>query len=185
MDIKVGIGIDLGTTNSGAAFWRKIDESYLLEMITTETGSRLTPSIVSFTEKEKLVGDAAKNLLSKNAENTIYDVKRLIGRKFNDECVQNDMKHYPFKIIKDPNSDSPLIEIKFKNKIQHLKPEEISAMVLSKIKVQIQTQLSINEIDNVIITCPAYFNQNQRDSTLLAAKLAGLNVKRIIKCFNI
>ena len=180
MDIKFGIGIDLGTTNSGAAFWRKIDESYLLEMITTETGSRLTPSIVSFTEKEKLVGDAAKNLLSKNAENTIYDVKRLIGRKFNDECVQKDMKLYPFKIIKDPNSDSPVIEIKYKNKTQLLKPEEISAMVLSKIKVQIQTQLSIDEIENVIITCPAYFNQNQRDSTLLAAKLAGLNVKRII-----
>ena len=180
MDIKVGIGIDLGTTNSGAAFWKKLEGSYMLEMITTETGQRLTPSIVSFTDKEKLVGDSAKNLLSKNAENTIYDAKRLIGRKFSDECVQNDMKNYPFKIIKDPNSDSPLIEIKYKNKIQHLKPEEISAMVLSKIKVQIQTQLSINEIENVIITCPAYFNQNQRDSTLLAAKLAGLSVKRII-----
>ena len=85
MDIKVGIGIDLGTTNSGAAFWKKLEGSYMLEMITTETGQRLTPSIVSFTDKEKLVGDSAKNLLSKNAENTIYDAKRLIGRKFSDE----------------------------------------------------------------------------------------------------
>jgi L1 cell adhesion molecule like protein len=179
---SIGIGIDLGTTNSCIAFWRQTgdkENAYQLELVVNELGSRITPSVVSFTKKERIVGQNAKEQIAKNAENTIYDVKRLIGRKFNDPCVQEDMKLWPFKVIKDPNSDYPLIEITFKGEKKHFKPEEISSMILSKLKVQAENYLN-HKVERAIITCPAYFNENQRDSTQLAAKLAGLEVNRII-----
>ena len=179
---SIGIGIDLGTTNSCIAFWRQTgdkENAFQLELVVNETGGRITPSVVSFTKKERIVGQNAKDQIAKNAENTIYDVKRLIGRKFNDPCVQEDMKLWPFKVIKDPNSDYPLIEITFKGEKKHFKPEEISSMILSKLKVQAENYLN-QKVERAIITCPAYFNENQRDSTQLAAKLAGLKVNRII-----
>ena len=179
---SIGIGIDLGTTNSCIAFWRQTgdkENAFQLELVVNETGGRITPSVVSFTKKERIVGQNAKEQIAKNAENTIYDVKRLIGRKFNDPCVQEDMKLWPFKVIKDPNSDYPLIEITFKGEQKHFKPEEISSMILSKLKVQAENYLN-QKVERAIITCPAYFNENQRDSTQLAAKLAGLDVNRII-----
>ena len=179
---SIGIGIDLGTTNSCIAFWRQTgdkENAFQLELVVNETGGRITPSVVSFTKKERIVGQNAKEQIAKNAENTIYDVKRLIGRKFNDPCVQEDMKLWPFKVIKDPNSDYPLIEITFKGEKKHFKPEEISSMILSKLKVQAENYLN-HKVERAIITCPAYFNENQRDSTQLAAKLAGLDVNRII-----
>ena len=179
---SIGIGIDLGTTNSCIAFWRQTgdkENAFQLELVVNETGGRITPSVVSFTKKERIVGQNAKEQIAKNTENTIYDVKRLIGRKFNDPCVQEDMKLWPFKVIKDPNSDYPLIEITFKGEKKHFKPEEISSMILSKLKVQAENYLN-KKVERAIITCPAYFNENQRDSTQLAAKLAGLDVNRII-----
>ena len=179
---KIGIGIDLGTTNSCLAFWRETGEknnAYQLELIVNENGNRITPSVVSFTKNERIVGQNAKDQIAKNAENTIYDVKRLIGRKFKDPCVQEDMKLWPFKVIKDPESEYPLIEITYKGEKKYFKPEEISSMILSKLKVQAENFLNI-KVERAVITCPAYFNENQRDSTQLAGKLAGLDVNRII-----
>ena len=169
------VGIDLGTTYSCIAIWKN-QQPYV---IPNENGSRITPSIVSFTKKDRLVGEAAKNLSSKNAENTIYDAKRLIGRSFNDKEVQEDIKRWPFKVKKDLNSDRPVIEVTYKGEKKNFFAEEISSIVLTKIKHYAQEHLG-HEIREAVITCPAYFNDAQRNATKNAGKIAGLDVIRII-----
>ena len=169
------VGIDLGTTFSCIAIWKN-HQPYV---IPNENGSRITPSMVSFTKKDRLVGDAAKNNSSKNAENTVYDAKRLIGRKFNDKEVQEDIKRWPFKVIKDSKSDRPIIEVTYQNKKKEFYAEEISAIILTKIKNYAKDHLG-EEIKEAVITCPAYFNDAQRNATKNAAKIAGLDVIRII-----
>ncbi len=169
------VGIDLGTTFSCIAIWKN-HQPYV---IPNENGSRITPSMVSFTKKDRLVGDAAKNNSSKNAENTVYDAKRLIGRKFNDKEVQEDIKRWPFKVKKDLNSDRPIIEVTYQNKKKEYYAEEISAIILTKIKNYAKDHLG-EEIKEAVITCPAYFNDAQRNATKNAAKIAGLDVIRII-----
>ena len=169
------IGIDLGTTYSCVSIWKN-HQPYA---IPNENGNRITPSVVSFTKKDRLVGEAAKNLSSKNAENTIYDAKRLIGRRFNDKEVQEDIKRWPFKVKKDLNSDRPVIEVTYKGEKKNFFAEEISSIVLTKIKHYAQEHLG-HEIREAVITCPAYFNDAQRNATKNAGKIAGLDVIRII-----
>ena len=169
------IGIDLGTTYSCVSIWKN-HQPYV---IPNENGNRITPSVVSFTKKDRLVGEAAKNLSSKNAENTIYDAKRLIGRRFNDKEVQEDIKRWPFKVKKDLNSDRPVIEVTYKGEKKNFFAEEISSIVLTKIKHYAQEHLG-QEIREAVITCPAYFNDAQRNATKNAGKIAGLDVIRII-----
>ena len=132
MAAKTGlsIGIDLGTTYSCVGCW----QHNTVEIIANESGNRTTPSYVSIRGTERLVGTAAKNLVSINPEHTIFDAKRLIGRKFTDEHIQQDIKTWPFKVISGP-MDKPLIEIEFNNEIRTFSPEEISSMILRKMKV--------------------------------------------------
>ncbi|KAI8201313.1 Heat shock 70 kDa protein [Colletotrichum sp. SAR 10_76] len=150
------IGIDLGTTYSG---------------------NRTTPSYVAFNDTERLIGDAAKNQVAMNPHNTVFDAKRLIGRKFNDSEVQADMKHFPFKVV-DKNS-KPVIEVEFKGETKTFTPEEISAMVLTKMRETAEAYLG-GQVTNAVITVPAYFNDSQRQATKDAGLIAGLNVLRII-----
>ena len=169
------LGIDLGTTNSSVSVW----VNNKIETLANKTGNRTTPSMICFAKNQKIVGDAAKNSMVRYPETTIYGVKRLIGRQFNDKEVQNDMKYWPFKVIKDPNSNKPKIEVEFQDKKQTFFPEEISSMVLGMMKEIAQDYLN-REVKDVVITCPAYFNDLQRKATQMAGKLAGLNVIRII-----
>ncbi len=120
------LGIDLGTTNSSVSVW----VNNKIETLANKTGNRTTPSMICFAKDQKIVGDAAKNSMVRYPETTIYGVKRLIGRQFNDKEVQNDMKYWPFKVIKEPNSNKPKIEVEFQDKKQTFFPEEISSMVL-------------------------------------------------------
>lgn len=168
------IGIDLGTTYSCVGVFR----NGRVDIIANDMGNRTTPSFVAFTEDERLVGDAAKNQASMNPENTIFDAKRLIGRKFHDPSVQSDIKHYPFKVVPDEN-DKPKFVVQYKNQEKSFYPEEISAMVLSKMKDIAQTQIT-TPITEAVITVPAYFNDSQRQATKDAGHIAGLNVLRII-----
>ena len=169
------LGIDLGTTNSSVSVW----VNNKIETLANKTGNRTTPSMICFAKNQKIVGDAAKNSMVRYPETTIYGVKRLIGRQFNDKEVQNDMKYWPFKVIKDPNSNKPKIEVEFQDKKQTFFPEEISSMVLGMMKEIAQDYLN-REVKDVVITCPAYFNDLQRKATQMAGKFAGLNVIRII-----
>ncbi len=169
------LGIDLGTTNSSVSVW----VNNKIETLANKTGNRTTPSMICFAKDQKIVGDAAKNSMVRYPETTIYGVKRLIGRQFNDKEVQNDMKYWPFKVIKEPNSNKPKIEVEFQDKKQTFFPEEISSMVLGMMKEIAQDYLN-REVKDVVITCPAYFNDLQRKATQMAGKLAGLNVIRII-----
>lgn len=168
------IGIDLGTTYSCVGTFR----NGRVDIIANDMGNRTTPSYVAFTEDERLVGDAAKNQCSLNPQNTIFDAKRLIGRKFSDSVVKKDMEHWPFKVIADSN-DKPKVEVNWKGETKSFYPEEISAMVLSKMKEIAETQLT-NKITDAVITVPAYFNDSQRQATKDAGVIAGLNVLRII-----
>ena len=169
------LGIDLGTTYSCMAIWKNGKPEVIPNH---ETGNRTTPSIVSFTKKDRFVGDSAKNQSVRNYENTIYDVKRLIGRDFNDPEVQKNIKLWPFKVIKG-NNNRPVIEVEYKGKKEKFYPEEISACILSKMK-QIAKDYLGKEVNDAIITCPAYFDDLQRKATQDAGKIAGLNVIRII-----
>ncbi len=169
------LGIDLGTTNSSVSVW----VNNKIETLANKTGNRTTPSMICFAKDQKIVGDAAKNSMVRYPETTIYGVKRLIGRQFNDKEVQNDMKYWPFKVIKDPNSNKPKIEVEFQNKKQTFFAEEISAKVLVTMK-EIAEEFLNRKVKDVVITCPAYFNDLQRKATQMAGKLAGLNVIRII-----
>jgi len=169
-----GIGIDLGTTYSCVGVW----QNDAVEIIANDQGNRTTPSYVAFTETERLIGDAAKSQVSMNPENTVFDAKRLIGRKFSDPVVQADMKHWPFKVIAGPG-DKPLIEVMYKGEKKQFAPEEISSMVLVKMKETAEAYLG-KEVKNAVITVPAYFNDSQRLATKDAGTIAGLNVLRII-----
>ena len=126
---KKAVGIDLGTTYSCVGIW----QNDRVEIIANDQGNRTTPSYVAFTDNERLIGDAAKNQVSKNPSNSIFDAKRLIGRKFNETVVQKDMKHWPFKV--EAGSDSkPCMVVKYKGEVKKFYPEEISSMVLTKMK---------------------------------------------------
>ena len=169
----VAIGIDLGTTYSCVGVWKNGQ----CEIIANDQGQRTTPSYVAFTDNERLIGAAAKNQSSQNPENTIFDAKRLIGRVFNDSSTQSDIKHFPFK-VKDKDN-KPIIEAQYKGEAKDFQPEEISSMILTKMK-EIAEDFLGEPVDSAVITVPAYFNDAQRQSTKDAGSIAGLNVLRII-----
>ena len=171
----LAIGIDLGTTYSCVAIWR----NNKVEIIPNDTGGRTTPSVVSFSNKDRLIGEAAKSQITKNFANTVYDAKRLIGRLYDDKIVQEDIKHWPFKVVKHPQNGKPQICVKFLNEEKKFYAEQISAMVLEKLKKCAKDYLG-EEVTDAVITVPAYFNDQQRQTTKDAGKIAGLNVLRII-----
>ena len=170
----VAIGIDLGTTYSCVGWWK----DNRCEIIANDQGNRTTPSYVAFTENERLIGDGAKNQVSVNSENTIYDAKRLIGRKFDDPVLQSEMKQFPFK-IKSDNDNKPLFEVNYKKELKTYHPEEISSMVLIKMKETAEAYIG-ETVTDAVVTVPAYFNDSQRQATKDAGTIAGLNVLRII-----
>ena len=169
------IGIDLGTTYSCVGTW----ENSSVVIIPNDLGSRTTPSVVAFSDKERLIGQAAKDNITRNYENTVFDVKRLIGRRFDDKIVQEDIKLWPFKVEKDSNSDRPVIVVSYLGQTKNFYAEEISAMVLMKMKDIASTYLK-KDVKDAVITVPAYFNDSQRQATKDAGRIAGLNVLRII-----
>lgn len=171
---KIAIGIDLGTTYSCIGVW----QNDRVEIIANEQGNRTTPSYVAFTDSERLIGDAAKSQAAANPKNTVFDAKRLIGRKFGDSTVKSDMAHWPFT-VKAGVADKPQIEVDFKGERTTFQPEEISAMVLTKMKQTAEAYLG-SEVKDAVITVPAYFNDSQRQATKDAGVIAGLNVLRII-----
>ncbi|KAM5556344.1 heat shock cognate 70 kDa protein [Rosa sericea] len=168
------IGIDLGTTYSCVAVW-KHDH---VEVIVNEQGNRMTPSYVAFTDTERLIGDAAYNQVIRNPANSIFDAKRLIGRRFSDAFVQSDIKLWPFKVIEGP-ADKPMIVVTQKGEEKQFAAEEISSMVLGKMREIAEAYLG-STVRNAVITVPAYFNDSQRQATNTAAVTAGLKVMRII-----
>jgi heat shock protein 1/8 len=168
------VGIDLGTTYSCVGVW----QNDRVEIIANDQGNRTTPSYVAFTETERLIGDAAKSQAAMNAHNTVFDAKRLIGRKFTDAGVQGDMKHWPFKVVSGPGG-TPIIEVDYKGESKQFKAEEISSMVLQKMKEIAEAYLG-KEVKNAVVTVPAYFNDSQRQATKDAGAISGLNVLRII-----
>ena len=169
------IGIDLGTTYSCVGVW----QNGKVDIIPNDMGERTTPSYVAFTDQERLVGDAAKNQITRNPTNTVFDAKRLIGRKFEDREVQEDIKLWPFKVVKDPKSDRPQVVITYQKQEKKFFAEEISAMVLQKLKKTAEDFLG-KDVKDAIVTVPAYFNDSQRQATKDAGTISGLNVLRII-----
>jgi heat shock protein 1/8 len=169
----VAIGIDLGTTYSCVGWWR----DNRCEIIANDQGNRTTPSYVSFTDNERLIGDGAKNQASMNPENTIYEVKRLIGRNFDDPSVQSDMKQFPFEVVS--KEKKPYVQATYKNELKTFSPEEISSMILVKMKEVAEAYIG-EPVTDAVVTVPAYFNDSQRQATKDAGVIAGLNVLRII-----
>ncbi|KAI9504757.1 hsp71-like protein [Coemansia spiralis] len=167
------VGIDLGTTYSCVGVW----QNDRVEIIANDQGNRTTPSYVAFTDSERLIGDAAKNQVAMNPHNTVFDAKRLIGRRFEDSEVQSDMKHWPFKVIS--KEGKPVIQVEFKGESKTFTPEEVSSMVLIKMRETAEAFLG-ESIKDAVITVPAYFNDSQRQATKDAGLIAGLNVLRII-----
>ncbi|KAJ1443135.1 Heat shock protein 70 family [Sesbania bispinosa] len=170
------IGIDLGTTYSCVAVWQ--EQNNRAEIIHNEQGNRTTPSFVAFTNEQRLIGDAAKNQAAGNPANTVFDAKRLIGRKYSDPIIQNDLKLWPFKVIAGTD-DKPIIVVKYKGEEKHFVAEEISSMILTKMREIADTFLE-SDVKNAVVTVPAYFNDSQRQATKDAGAIAGLNVMRII-----
>jgi len=168
------VGIDLGTTYSCVGIW----QNDRVEIIANDQGNRTTPSYVAFNETERLIGDAAKNQVAMNATNTVFDAKRLIGRKFTDQVVKDDMKHWPFTVI-EGTAGKPIIQVSYKGEVKQFAAEEISSMVLMKMKEIAEAFLG-REVKNAVITVPAYFNDAQRQATKDAGAISGLNVLRII-----
>ena len=170
---KVAIGIDLGTTYSCVGVW----QNDRVEIIANDQGNRTTPSYVAFTDDERLIGDSAKNQAATNPVNTIFDAKRLIGRKFSDSATQSDLKHFPFKVTE--KSDKPIINVEVQGENKQFQPEEISSMILKKMKDTAEAYLG-KTVTDAVITVPAYFNDAQRTATKDAGSIAGMNILRII-----
>jgi heat shock protein 5 len=168
------IGIDLGTTYSCVGVYKHGK----VEIIANDQGNRITPSYVAWTEEgERLIGDSAKNQATINPENTVFDVKRLIGRKFSDKSVQADKKLFPYKIVS--KDDKPYVEVNIDGKARQFAPEEVSAMILSKMKEIAETYLG-KSVQHAVVTVPAYFNDAQRQATKDAGTISGMSVQRII-----
>lgn len=167
------IGIDLGTTYTcvGVFQFGKV------EIIPNDQGTNITPSFVAFTETERFVGEPAKNQVAMNPTNTIYDAKRLIGCNFNDKNVQNDIPHWPFKVVNE--EEKPMIEVHFRGELQRFAPVEISSMVLVNMRERAEAFLG-GPVQKAVITVPAYFNDSQRQATKDAGQIAGMEVLRII-----
>jgi len=171
--VDTTVGIDLGTTYSCVGVYK----NGKVEIIANDQGNRITPSWVAFTDEERLVGDSAKNQAAINPENTVFDIKRLIGRKYGDSTVQHDKKLLPYTIV--DKQGKPYVEVLFKKEKKTYSPEEVSAMVLTKMKEVAEAFLG-KEIKNAVVTVPAYFNDAQRQATKDAGTISGLNVLRII-----
>jgi len=168
------IGIDLGTTYSCVGVW----QHDRVEIIPNDQGNRTTPSYVAFTDNERLVGDSAKNQTAMNPENTVFDAKRLIGRKFSDEKVQDDIKDWSYTVVSGVG-DKPMINVTSHGEKKTFSPEEISSMVLIKMKEVAESYMG-TAVKDAVVTVPAYFNDSQRQATKDAAAIAGLNCLRII-----
>lgn len=169
----IAIGIDLGTTYSCVGVYL----NGKVEIIANDQGERTTPSYVSFTDSERLIGLAAKSAATSNPTNTVYDAKRMIGRDFSDPKIQDDMKHFSFKLV--DRANKPKISVQYKGEDKEFTPEEISSMVLVKMKETAEAFLG-HTVKSAVITVPAYFNDAQRQATKDAGLIAGLNVLRII-----
>jgi len=171
--MTTAIGIDLGTTYSCVGVWQNDH----VEIIANDQGNRTTPSYVSFTKEERLIGEAAKSSAAQNPSNTVFDAKRLIGHNFHDSTVQSDLKHFSYDVI---NKDGkPYIQVEYKEETKVFAPEEISSMILVKMKEIAESYLG-TQVTDAVITVPAYFNDSQRQATKDAGAIAGLNVLRII-----
>ncbi len=169
----VAIGIDLGTTYSCVGVWR----DNRCEIIANEQGNRTTPSYVAFNDNERLIGDGAKNQAAMNPSNTVYDAKRLIGRDFNDQVTQTEIQNLSYNVIN--KTEKPFISVDYLGETKVFSPEEISAMILGKMRDVAAGYLG-EDVKDVVITVPAYFNDGQRQATKDAGQIAGLNVLRII-----
>lgn len=168
------VGIDLGTTYSCVGVW----QNDRVEILANDQGNRTTPSYVGFTDTERLIGEAAYNQASINPSNTVFDAKRMIGRKFSDEEIQRDIKLWPFKVVQ-KQGDKPFIQVEYLGETREFAPEEISSMVLTKMKETAEMCMG-GKVTDAVITVPAYFNDAQRVATKDAGRIAGLNVLRII-----
>jgi len=168
------IGIDLGTTYSCVA----VMKNGKTEILANEQGNRITPSYVAFTKEERLIGDAAKNQAAANPKNTIFDIKRLIGLKYNDKTVQRDLKHLPYNVVN--KNGQPAVQVALGDGEEKIfTPEEISGMILGKMKSIAEDYLG-KKVTNAVVTVPAYFNDAQKQATKDAGTIAGLNVLRIV-----